>query len=220
VTTSCRSAPACAALLGVRQHHVFDRRLKQGAAWAEPRQGVGMLGSSVVGLVGLGLIGRHLAQQLRAIGAIVLAYDIGVSDEQARLLGIRLTTLDELLRIADVVSLHLPVTDRTRGMLGRREFALLHDGCLLINSARAELYDQDALVSELQTRRMSAVLDVFVHEPLPAGHVLRRLDNVVLTPHIAGDNLAMCRRCGREAIGTQRDVFAGRGLHDRRYAFP
>ena len=219
-TVAVAELTLAAALMGIRQPHVFDRRMKAGSSWGEPRMGVGMLKGSVVGLVGLGRIGRYLAQLLRLMGAKVIAYDIGFSPEQANQLGIALVPLDELLRTSDVVSLHLPVTDQTRGLLGQREFALLRDGCVFINSARAEIYDEPALVRELRSGRFSAFLDVFALEPLPLEHPFRRLDNVVLTPHLAGDNLAMCRRCGSEAIATLRDHFAGHGLRDRRYAFP
>jgi phosphoglycerate dehydrogenase-like enzyme len=209
-----------AALSGVRRLHVFDGQLKAGSPWAEPRLAAGMLAGSVVGLVGLGRIGRYVARMFRVLGLEVIAYDPGVTPAQGEELGVRQLGLDEVLRAADLVSLHLPVTDGTRGIIGAERLAMLRDGCVLINSARAALCDEPALVAELGRGRIGAVLDVFAEEPLPLAHPLRRLGNVLLTPHIAGDNLAMSLRCGREAVGTLRRFFAGEGLHDQRYRFP
>ena len=104
-------------------------------------------------------------------------------------------------------------------MLGSREFALIKDGAVFVNSARAALYDEDALITELKNGRFSAYLDVFATEQLPLDHPFRTLDNVTITPHIAGDNAAMFARCGREAIITLKDFFDGKGLNDRQYVF-
>ena len=209
-----------AALAGIRRLHDFDRRLKSGSPWAEPRHGVGMLAGSVVGLVGLGRIGRYVARMFRALGLTVLAYDPGLTTAQGDELGVRLAGLDEVLGSSDIISLHLPVIPATRGMISAEKLALLRDGCLFINSARAVLCDEAALVAELQRGRFNAVLDVFAVEPLALDHPLRRLDNVVLTPHLAGDNLAMTRLCARQAIATLERFCAGAGLHDMRYQFP
>jgi phosphoglycerate dehydrogenase-like enzyme len=207
-----------AALAGVRRLQTFDRRLKAGSPWGEPRRQVGLLCESTVGLVGLGRIGWYVAHYFQALGAKVLGFD--QDTRKAEELGLPLVSLDELLRVCDVVSLHLPVTPETTGILGAREFALIKDGAVLINSARAALCDEAALVEELRKGRFAAYLDVFATEPLPLDHPFRTLDNVVLTPHIAGDNATMFARCGREAILTLRDYFEGKGLRNRQYAFP
>ena len=209
-----------AALAGVRRLHEFDRRLKDGSPWAEPRFSVGLLAGSVVGLVGLGRIGRYVARMFRALGLTVLAYDPGLSTEQGAELGVELLGLDDVLRRSDIVSLHLPVIPATRGLISAEKLALLRDGCLFINSARAVLCDEAALVGELQRGRISAALDVFAVEPLALDHPLRGLDNVLITPHFAGDNVAMTRLCAKQAIVTLRRFFTGDGLHDARYCFP
>jgi glyoxylate reductase len=102
-----------------------------------------------------------------------------------RQLGIEPATLDELLGRADVVTLHLPLTDETRGLIGARELARMRSGAVLVNVSRGAIIDERALVTVLRTGRIAAGLDVFEDEPLPPGHPLAELENVVLTPHIA-----------------------------------
>jgi len=207
-----------AALMGVRRLPHFDRLLKNSSPWCEPRRNAGLLCESTVGLIGMGRVGWYVAHYFQALGARVVVFDKDRkrSDE----LGLRAVSLDELLRSADVVSLHLPVTPETTGMLGAREFALLKDGCVFINSARAALYDEPALIAELRKSRFTAYLDVFATEPLPLDNPLRAMSNVFITPHLAGDNAAMALRCGREAILTLKDYFAGKGVRNLQYAAP
>jgi phosphoglycerate dehydrogenase-like enzyme len=200
-----------AALMGVRRLVEFDHLLKSGSLWAEPgRRNAGLLGESVVGLVGVGRVGRVAAARFRAFGATLIAYDPFLSDEDARALGIRRVALDDLLTTADVISLHMAVTDATRGMLGAREFGLIKEGAVFINSARSAILDSEALVTALRTNRFHAFLDVYDTEPLPLDDPLRSLPNAFITPHIAGDTNGMFVRCGRIAIERLREYFAGR----------
>lgn len=198
------------AIAGVRRLVEFDRALKAGDPWAEPRRDAGLLAESAAGLVGVGRVGRAVARHFRHFEATVIAYDPFPSDREAQALGVRVVSLEELLRSADIVSLHMAVTDATRGMLGARELALIKDGAVFINSARAALIDHAALLAELQKGRFRAYLDVFPEEPLPLDDPLRSLDNVFITPHVAGDTAGMFRRCGRVAIERLRRYFAGR----------
>lgn len=209
-----------AALMGTRKLHSFSRALKNGSPWAEPRRTVGLLCESIVGLIGLGRIGWYVSHYLKAMGVKIIGYDKYYTKERAEELGVTLVSLDELMRTADIISLHLPVTDETKGILGSREFTLIKDDAIFINSARAELYDEEALVTELQKDRFTAYIDVYKTEPLPLDHEFRSMDNVIITPHIAGDNAAMFLRCGREAIQTLKDYFEGRVVRDRRYSYP
>ena len=206
-----------AALMGIRKLQYFDRALKSGSPWGEPRREVGLLCESTVGIVGLGRIGSHCARHFGALGANVIAYDPYWTQEGAVKLGVSLVSLDDLLRSSHVISLHLPVTAETTGLLGAREFALVRDRAVFINSSRAALYDEAAFIAELRRRRFSAYVDVFEQEPLPSEHPFRAMENVVITPHIAGDNNAMCLRCGREAIDTLSNYFTRRkcpaGVH-------
>jgi phosphoglycerate dehydrogenase-like enzyme len=203
-----------AALMGVRRLPGFDRAFKSGSPWAEPRYGAGLLCESTVGLAGLGRIGSVCARHFAALGAKVIAFDPYWTKERAEAIGVTLVSLPELLAKANVVSLHLPVTPETKHMLGTKEFALIRNGTVFINSARSAVCDEQALIDELRAGRFQAYLDVFDTEPLPLDHPFRSLANVFLTPHIAGDNAMMFRRCAREAITTLRDYFAGRGLRD------
>lgn len=199
-----------AAIIGVRRLVEFDRRLKSGELWAEPgRRDAGLLGESTVGLIGAGRVGRVAAERFRAFGATLIAYDPFLPNDDARALGIRRVSLDELLATADVISLHMAVSDATRGMLGAREFALVKEGAVFINSARSALLDTPALVAELRKNRFHAFLDVYDTEPLPLDDPLRTLPNAFITPHIAGDTNGMFVRCARIAIERLRHYFLG-----------
>jgi phosphoglycerate dehydrogenase-like enzyme len=206
VTRAVTEWVVSAALMGVRQLHLFDGRLKRGSPWGEPRREVGMLSESTVGLIGLGRTGRRVARMFRAFGAIVIGYSRSCSAELAASLEITLVPLEELMRTADVISLHHQVAPDTRGIIGARELGWIKPGCVFINAARAALCDEGALVAELKTGRFTAYLDVFEVEPLPLAHPFRSMPNVVLTPHIAGNNSVMFRKCAREAIETLRNA--------------
>lgn len=207
-----------AALMGIRKLHLFDRSLKGGSPWGEPRRNTGLLCESTVGLVGLGRIGWYIAHYFRALGAKVIVFD--KDRQKVEALGLPLVELDDLLSSADVISLHLPVTPETRKILGVREFARIKDGAVLINSARAVLCDEVALIEALRMNRFTAYMDVFSSEPLAMDHPFRTMNNVVITPHIAGDNVVLWERCGREAILTLKDYFDGKGIRNRQYTFP
>ncbi|MGQ9680918.1 MAG: hydroxyacid dehydrogenase [Anaerolineae bacterium] len=176
-----------AALMGLRRLHDLDRQMKAGEAWPPYRELPRYeIAGKRVGLLGMGYVGRLVSKLFQAVGAEVWAYDPYLSAEQAAVLGVRKAGLHELLASCLIVSDHLPVTDETRHLLGAAELALLQGGAVFVNSARAWTVDQDALVQELATGRFWAALDVFDPEPLPLDHPLRRLDNVLLTPHVAG----------------------------------
>jgi phosphoglycerate dehydrogenase-like enzyme len=143
-----------------------------------------VLDGKVLGLVGLGRIGARMATYGRAIGMKVLAWSQNLTDETATAAGAARASKDELLVAADVVSLHLVLSDRTRGILGAAELARMKKGAILVNTARAPLVDEAALVDAVQSGHIFAALDVFYREPLPADHPFTRAPNVVLTPHL------------------------------------
>jgi D-3-phosphoglycerate dehydrogenase len=173
---------ALALMLAVaRSIPLLDARVR-GGEW--PRGGYRQLHGKTLGIIGLGAIGRHFARIGAGIGMRVIAWTMHPNAE----LGFTLTALDELLRAADVVSLHLRLSDQTRGFLGARELGLMKPSAILINTARGPIVDEAALVDALRGRRIAgAGLDVFDTEPLPAGHPFTQLDNVVLSPHSAGN---------------------------------
>jgi phosphoglycerate dehydrogenase-like enzyme len=140
----------------------------------------------VVGIVGASRTGRRLVELLRPFDFHVLVYDPFLDAPGAAALGVEPVGLDELLRRADVVSLHAPEVPATRNLLDARRLALLRDGAVLVNTARGALVDTAALVRELASGRIDAVLDVTEPEVLPADSLLYELPNVFLTPHVAG----------------------------------
>lgn len=137
------------------------------------------LAGRTAGLVGLGAVGRALRWRLEGLGMHVVAYDPYAAEATH--------TLEQLLDVSDVVSLHAPVTEETAGMIGPEQFAAMRDGVVFLNTARAQLHDGDALVAALASGKVSAAgLDHFVGEHLSTDHPLTTFPNVVLTPHIGG----------------------------------
>jgi len=138
-----------------------------------------------LGLFGLGRIGSEVARRALALGMRVLAYDPAVSPERAIATGVTPAEPAEILSTADFISLHVPLTPDTRGMIGAEAISRMKPGVCLINCARGEVVDEGALVRALQEGKVAgAALDVFSSEPLPPGHPLLGLDNVILTPHL------------------------------------
>ncbi len=169
-----------------------DRFLRTGVPWSwRPDMLVGMDLSAgcVLGIVGLGRIGMAVARRARAFDLRVIATGRGASGPVARELGVEPVDLPELLRRADVVSLHCPLTPETHHLIGREELVSMKAGAILINTSRGPVVDEQALVDALRTGEIrSAGLDVFEHEPLVHPGLLE-LENVVLVPHLgsAGD---------------------------------
>ena len=160
----------------------FDAAMRRGE-WLDPelQDGIGELGGRTVGLVGYGAIPRLLAPVLIALGCRLIYTSRA---QHADALG-EWRSLDALLAEADVVSLHVPLTDDTANLIDAAAIARMNPGAVLINTARGGLVDQAALTEALASGRLAgAGLDVFVHEPHDASEALFRLSNVVLTPHI------------------------------------
>jgi phosphoglycerate dehydrogenase-like enzyme len=165
-----------------------------------------------VGIVGASCIGRQTIELLRPFDLAVSVFDPYLTDDDARDLGVRKVELDELMATCTVVSVHAPDIPETRQMIDARRLALLPDGATLINTARGALVDTDALVAELVTGRIDAVLDVTEPEPLPADHPLWSLPNVLLTPHIAGSMGNELSRLGDNAVAEIEQLAGGRTL--------
>ena len=143
------------------------------------------LSGRTLGVLGLGRLGSIVAGYGRAFGMRVLAWSANLDPGHARELGVEPVTLDDLLTRSDVVSVHLKLSDRTRGLLGARELDLIGSDGYLVNTSRGPIVDEAALVEALRTGRIArAGLDVFDVEPLPADHPLRTAPRAVLTPHI------------------------------------
>ena len=161
-----------------------DRSMKAGQ-WDRKSFSGSELYGKTLGLLGAGRIGGEVAKRARAFGMQVVAYDPFLTAERAMTLGIERAELDDVLRRADVLSLHVPLTDATAGLLGDRELGLMKPTAFIVNAARGGVVREDSLLRALKEKRLGgAALDVFEQEPLPADHPLRTLDNVVLTPHL------------------------------------
>jgi phosphoglycerate dehydrogenase-like enzyme len=143
------------------------------------------LAGKVLGVVGLGQLGRRVATVGLAFGMSVIAWSQNLTAERAAACGATLCTKDDLFSRSDIVSLHVQLSERTRGLVGARELGLMKPTAYLINTARGPIVDEVALIQALQARTIAgAGLDVFDQEPLPAGHPFKRLDNTLLVPHI------------------------------------
>jgi len=151
--------------------------------------------------------GRRYIEACCALGAHVRVYDPYLPAGDA--LQAAATSLDELLSGSDVVAVHAPLTPETAGMIGARELALMRDGAVLVNTARAAVLDMDALYAEVSSGRLDAGLDVFDVEPLPVPNRWRRLPNVLLTPHLGGATVESRRRAGQLVVEEVSRFLAG-----------
>lgn len=143
------------------------------------------LEGKTLGLLGLGTIGSRVARVAQAFDMETIAWSQNLTSEKAAEHGVKAVSKRELFTESDVLSIHVRLSDRTRGMVGAEELSLMKSSSLLVNTSRGPIVDEDAMVAALQKGVIGgAALDVFDVEPLPSGHALRALNNVVLTPHI------------------------------------
>ncbi|MGJ7543158.1 hydroxyacid dehydrogenase [Variovorax sp. LT1R16] len=183
----------------------MDAELRAGR-WSRAQNGLELHGRTL-GLVGMGAVGQRVATVAMALGMPVVAFDPSVSALPAALSGARLLpSLDAVVEVADVLSLHVPLTAATRGLIDATRIARMRPGAILINTARGEVVDEAALVAALRSGRLRAAgLDTMAVEPLPPGHPLISLPNVVLTPHVGGSTPAALDAM---ALGAARTVLA------------
>jgi glyoxylate reductase len=166
---------------------------------------------ATLGLVGLGRIGAAMARRARGFEMTVLYHDVVRREDLEAAMGLQYTTLDDLLRRSDFVSIHTPLTPQTRHLIGAAQFKTMKPTAVLINSARGPIVDQDALVEALRSRTIAgAGLDVFEVEPIPADHPLLTLDNVVVAPHIASASVATRTKMAMMAVENLLAALGGR----------
>jgi phosphoglycerate dehydrogenase-like enzyme len=185
-TRGLSTAPAeltWALILGLARNLVREAENIASSRWQTT---VGMdLAGRTLGVLGLGRIGSQVAGVGKAFGMNVLAWSEHLTEERAGAVGASVVPLDRLLAESDVVTIHLVLSDRTRGLLGERELAAMKPGALLVNTSRGPIIDQQALVAALTAGRLGgAGLDVYDEEPLPFDHPLRATPRTLLTPHI------------------------------------
>lgn len=169
-----------------RDLYGYERTMKTERAWKRTGGFAHELYGKTVGLVSASMVGRRVIKLLQPFGCDVMVYDPYLSEVDAAALGVRRASLEELFATADIVSLHAPVIPETKELISAQHFQSLKDGVLFINTARAWVVDYAAMMAELRTGRIRAVLDVFDKEPLPTDDELRDMDNVFLTPHVSG----------------------------------
>lgn len=199
-----------ALILGLARHVPTESAaLRANKPW---QQTVGVtLAGKTLGLLGFGKIGVAVGRVGKAFGMDVLAWSANLTEERTAAEGVRLAASKaELLRGSDVLSVHLVLSDRTRGLLGAEDLALLRPGTLLVNTSRAAIIDQAALVEALRDNRIAgAGLDVFEQEPLPADDPFRTLPNVLATPHLGYVTDTNYATYFREAVEDIRAYLAG-----------
>jgi len=205
-TTSAAELTFALLLAVVRQVPAADRSMKMGE-WDRRRFRGIELNGKVLGLVGAGRIGGEVARRARAFGMRVIAYDPYLTEDQARAVHIELGTLDEVLERSDILSLHTPLTDRTRNLIDAEALSKLRPGAYLVNAARGGVVDEAALYDALTSGHLAgAALDVFEDEPLPPENPLRSLDNVVMTPHLGASTEEAQQNVALEIAEAVRDA--------------
>ena len=170
------------------------------------------LSARTVGIIGLGNIGKKVARRAAAFDARVRYHDIlRLTEAEEDALGVRFVLLNELLRTSDIVTLHVPLNDSTRGMIGARELSQMKSGAILVNTCRGPVVDENALYEALKGKRLAgAGLDVLVEEPPAKNHPLFTLPNVTLTPHSAGPTWENWTARFRNGFDNIERVAAGR----------
>lgn len=170
-------------LAAARAIPVGDAAIRTGRFQAGVPAGFQLAGKTL-GIIGLGRLGTRLARYAAALDMKAIAWSLNLTEEAAEAAGARRVTKERLLAEADVISLHIVLSARTRGIIGAAELAAMKPGALLVNTSRGPLVDEVALIDALRSGCMRAALDVYDHEPLPSRHPLNTLPNVVLTPHL------------------------------------
>jgi len=216
ITIGAVDRPVAEAAIGWMIALGHNMRIKDGLVraghWNERSKYMGReLRDRTLGVIGFGGIARKIIELLRGFGMRQpLAFDPFVKPELAASLGARLVPLDELLKEADFVSLHCPLTEKTRGLIGARELALMKPDACLLNTARGGLVDEEALYQTLKKRRIAgAAIDCFAQEPVTTPHRFGELDNVLLAPHSIAWTNESFRDMGRAACQVMVDLSLG-----------
>jgi phosphoglycerate dehydrogenase-like enzyme len=177
----------------------LDSKIKN-KSWPPLSQGRELKGK-VFAIIGMGAIGTRLAERLLPFEVSIIYYDIERKPEEVeQRLGISFFPLEECLRMADIVSLHLPLSEKTRGMFSKREFGLMKNGSIFINTSRAEIVDEKDLIDAIKIRGIRAGIDVFPQEPPNFDSELYKVGGIIFTPHSAGATAESQERFMMETI--------------------
>lgn len=200
---------AMALMLAWAKSLLPSNRAMRAGKWPKPP--LAAVRQTTLGIVGLGRIGRSLALRAQAMRMKVIATELHPDAAFVQQHGIELQSLDDLLAKSDFVSLNCPLNDQTRGLIAAPQLARMKKGAVLVNTARGKLIVQRDLVAALQSGHLGgAALDVFEEQPTDADNPLFTLDNVVASPHVAGDDALASIDMGKEAAGCIIDLHAGR----------
>lgn len=173
------------ALAQLKQIMHFHSEIVKGN-WPFLTNSMELLGKTF-GIVGMGAIGRKLAERLLFFGTSTVYYDVNrLSEEAEDELGVTFTELEKLIETSDIISLHVPLTTETKGMFGAEAFSKMREGAILINTSRGEIVSEQALIEAVKKRGMKACIDVYEKEPPDPKSEMFRLDGIIFSPHIAG----------------------------------
>jgi phosphoglycerate dehydrogenase-like enzyme len=184
----------------------------RGGLWHEGMPMGFALGGKTLGVIGLGKLGLRVAKFAQAFGMDVVAWSQNLTAEAATAAGCRRVEKAELLAMSDVVTIHLVLSDRSRGLIGAGELALMKPGTLLVNTSRGPIVNEVALLAALREGRIRAALDVYDQEPLPRDHPLRTAPNVLLAPHLGYCSDAVFRQFYGESLENIEGFLAGTPL--------
>jgi phosphoglycerate dehydrogenase-like enzyme len=186
-----------------------NARLHSGAPW-QTTIGLDLEGMTL-GVLGLGKLGTRTASIAKAFGMKVIAWSQNLTAEKCREAGVEYAAKDDLFRQSDFITIHVVLSQRTRGLIGARELGLMKRNAFLINTSRGPIIDETALIAALRERKIAgAGLDVFDTEPLPLDHPFRKMDNVVITPHLGYVSEQNYRRYFGDAVDDIRGFLDGK----------
>ncbi len=191
--------------------NVVSKIICEGAqAYYDERVSTVMLNGKTVGIIGLGRIGARVAALLRPLNVKLLGYDPYISEESVRSMGVQLVDLETLLKESDFATIHVPLSKETYHMIGRKELAMMKNTAYIVNTARGAIIDEAALVDVLMKGKIAgAALDVLEKEPASPDNPLLKMDNVIITPHIAGRNAESLIEGERVAVESCLKILKG-----------
>ncbi|MCF6411337.1 C-terminal binding protein [Pseudalkalibacillus salsuginis] len=189
-----------------------DQTVKSGKWDFKVTRPIHRLRGRTLGLIGFGKIPQALAEKVKPFGLSVVAFDPYCPEEVGREKGVTLISLDELCSLSDIVSVHVPLTDTTKGMIGEKQFRSMKEHAFIINTSRGPVIDESALIKALEDKRIAgAALDVVEQEPIPRNHPLLAMENVIFTPHVAWYSEEAEKEMRQKAVLGVKDVL----LHNR-----
>ena len=202
-----------ALILASARHIVTEAQSVRAGAW-QKALGIGLHGKTL-GIIGLGRVGSGVARVGLAFGMRVIAWSRNLTKDKASEHGATLATKDELFRTSDIVSVHVGLSDSSRGLVGRSEIGLMKPSALLVNTSRGPIITESALIEALRDKKIGgAAVDVFDREPLPAEHPFRSLPNILATPHIGYVADDLYRTFYQDTVSNILSWMAKRGAAD------